>query len=112
MDATKIQQRHQKAKFNSSQMRFLHEEELDPTFWEHDTNIRRHYLDDGKLYKGDEREMLLAEIHNGANIGCNVFPHADYLLYIKGAFICKEKVLAKLKLKAEELLNGKDSKEG
>lgn len=113
MTQDEIKQRHAKAKFEKSHLRFVDSmtETIDATVWGFDVGREIHFLDDGKAYNSDEKGkvMMLAEIHSGAGPGFNFFPTVGRILFVKGIRIASDLNIQRLKETAEDMLNGKDS---
>jgi hypothetical protein len=104
--------------YKKSRERFLNamNDEIDPTAWDYDPATRKHYIDDGNMYDGDEqgRKFMLVEIQDGAGPGFNPFPHLGHLLFVKGTRVASDTSLVRLKEMAEKMVkdDGKDNEAG
>ncbi len=98
--AHKIRQTHAQAKFEKAHSRYLGDmEDYDDTKeYTYDASARMYYLDDGKLYDGqDGRKMCVVEIHDENTPGIRMSTAVGYGLYIKGVMVCSDMDLVRLK---------------
>jgi hypothetical protein len=106
LSPSEVKQNHLKHKFEKAHQIFvdkMNEEDVD-MLWDYHTGTDMHYKDDGELYEGDHRKMMLAEIHKGASGGFMSFPAQDKLLYVRGKFIMADNDLKRMKEVADKLI--------
>lgn len=84
------------------------EDPFGPRDWQIDDATRKWYLDDGKMYDGEEqaRKFMLAEIQPGQHQTVGVFPVMPWALFVKGERIGSDESLPRLKAMAEDILDG------
>ena len=75
--------------------------------WELDPATKKWFIDDGKLYNGEEqdRKFVVAEIQPGSTPGLNQFPQLPFVLFVKGQRITSDTRIERLKETAIKLMN-------